>query len=268
MSTSLEGTSALALSGRVAIVTGAASGIGAASAIALAEAGARTLLVDRDAIALADVERSIGKAATSVVIDIRDDDAPRIIIDRALEAFGRIDILVNSAGVLETAAIDDVTPAHFDRVMGINVRAPYFITQAAVPHLNPGASIIFIASGNAALASANGSVYSTSKGALVSMARGVAADLAPRGIRANAISPGPIVTPLLDTALADPGVRSVIEGAVPAGRMGSASEVAALVVFLASDGSSFMHGSNIAVDGGTTAVWMPTPPGNADGGES
>jgi NAD(P)-dependent dehydrogenase (short-subunit alcohol dehydrogenase family) len=145
--------------------------------------------------------------------------------------------------------------------MGINVRGPLFLTQAALPHLAKGASIVFIASGNAVLASPNGSVYAASKGALVSLVKGLTADLAPRGIRVNAISPGPIVTPLLSAALADSEVTAALEQGVPAGRLGTPEEVAELALFLVSDVSSYVYGASFAVDGGTTAVWSPAAPG-------
>ena len=254
------------LQGRVAVVTGAASGIGAATAHALAASGARTVLVDRDGARLGDVAQPLGDTSTTVAVDLTEDAAPGQVVRTALDTHGRIDILVNCAGVLETSPAAEVTRESYDRVMGINVRAPFFLTQAVIPHLSPGSSILFVASGNAVLASPGGSIYAASKGALISLTRGIAADLAPQGVRVNAISPGPIVTPLLATALAADGVRATLESGVPAGRLGTPEEVAALAVFLASDAASYVYGANFAVDGGTTAVWSPAAPGNREDG--
>ena len=193
------------------------------------------------------------------------DDAPRRIVDAALERFGSIEVLVHAAGIFETHTVADFPRDAFDRIFAVNVRAPFFLTQAALPHLRAGASIIVIASGSAAIPSPLGSVYGASKGALVTLTRAFAAELAPRGVRANAISPGPIDTPLLATALADPEVRRGMEAALPTGRLGRADEVAGVAVFLASDAASYMHGANVAVDGATTAVWGVTAEGNPSG---
>jgi NAD(P)-dependent dehydrogenase (short-subunit alcohol dehydrogenase family) len=251
------------LHNKVAIVTGAASGIGAAIATAMIAEGARVLLVDRDGARLTSVAGGLGEQARTLEVDVTDDAAASTIVASCVDSFGRLDVVVNSAGVLETGPAESVTRQTYDRLMGINVKAPFFIVQAAIPHLRPGSSVIFIASGNAALASPGGSIYATSKGALVSMTRGLTADLSAQGVRVNCISPGPVETPLLDAALADPDVTASIIRGVPAGRLGQSEEIASAAVFLASDEASFVYGANLAIDGGTTSVWSPAAPGKA-----
>lgn len=259
-----EGVSYPGLKGRVVLVSGAASGIGEATARRLAAYGAKVVLTDIDEDRLARVADALGDAAVAVAADIRGDAAPDLVVDAAIAAFGRLDGVVNCAGILDAADIREVTRASYDNLMSINVRGPLFLTQAALRHLGPGASIAFVASGNGALATPAGAVYAASKGALITLVKGFAADLAPLGIRVNAISPGPIDTPLLDDAFSDPENRRIIEAAVPAGRAGRPEEIAEIAAFLMSDGSSYMHGSNIAADGGTTAVWSPAPLSNPE----
>lgn len=252
------------LGDRVVLVSGAASGIGEATARRLVAYGAKVVLTDVQEARLAAVADSLGSAAVAVAADIRDDGTPDLVVDRGVEAFGRLDSVVNSAGILDAAEVREVTRDSYDRLMAINVRGPFFLTQAALRHLEPGASIVFVASGNGALATPGGAIYAATKGALVTLVKGFAADLAPHGIRVNAVSPGPIDTPLLDDAFSDPENRRVIEAAVPAGRAGRPEEIAEVVAFLVSDGSTYLHGSNVAVDGGTTAVWSPAPLSNPE----
>jgi NAD(P)-dependent dehydrogenase (short-subunit alcohol dehydrogenase family) len=252
------------LKDRVVLVSGAASGIGEATARRLVAYGASVVLTDIQADRLAQVADSLGDAAVAVAADIRDDATPDLVADAAIAAFGRLDGVVNSAGILDAADVREVTRDSFDKLMAINVRGPFFLTQAALRHLGRGASVVFVASGNGALATPGGAVYAATKGALVTLVKGFAADLAPLGIRVNAVSPGPIDTPLLNDAFSDPENRRIIEAAVPAGRAGRPEEIAEVVAFLLSDGSSYLHGSNIAADGGTTAVWSPAPVSNPD----
>ena len=221
------------------------------------------LLVDRDAKGLSSVSSTIDGEHEVLVVDLLTGGVSAAIVNAALAAFKSLDILVNCAGVLETAPLEDVTTTMFDRVMSINVRAAYLLAQAVAPHLQSGSAIVNVASGNAFLASPGGSVYAASKGALVAMTRGLAADLSPRGIRVNCIAPGPIVTPLLAAALADPAIHSAIVGAVPAGRVGEPEEIAKVAAFLVSDAASYMYGATVNVDGGTTAVWSPAAPGTS-----
>ena len=251
------------LDGRRAIVTGAASGIGAAIAQSLSESGALVFLTDRNAAGLKTVAESLAGPSAQAVDDFMDDDAGERVVAAAVEAFGGVDIVINCAGVLETAPFGEMTATLFDRIMKINVRGAYTVTLAAFPYLSRGSAVVNIASGNSVLASPGGSAYATSKGALVSMTRGIAADLSPLGIRVNCICPGPIETPLLESALADPDINAMIVNAVPAGRVGLASEIAAAATFLASDAASYMYGASINVDGGTTAVWSPAAPGTS-----
>lgn len=259
-----EGASYPGLNGKVVLVSGAASGIGEAAARRLVAYGAKVVLTDVQVDRLAAVADSLGAAAVAVAADIRDDATPDLVVDAAIAAFGQLDGVVNSAGILDAADIREVTRESYDNLMAINVRGPLFLTQAALRHLGPGASVVFVASGNGALATPGGAVYAATKGALVTLVKGFAADLAPIGIRVNAVSPGPIDTPLLDDAFSDPETRRTIEAAVPAGRAGRPEEIAEIVAFLLSDGSSYMHGSNVAADGGTTAVWSPAPLSNPE----
>jgi NAD(P)-dependent dehydrogenase (short-subunit alcohol dehydrogenase family) len=241
------------LDGKVAIVTGASSGIGAAIAQAMSEAGARVLLTGRDEARLGDAARRCRGETATVAADLADEDAPRRIVGEAIGAFGRIDALVHSAGIFWPKPLEEAPLEDFDEQWRVNVRAPYALTKAALPHLGPDSSVTFVSSIAGQVAFPNSAAYCATKGAVEQLTKALAVELSPRGIRVNAIAPGNIRTPMNEELLKDPDwERMYLEG-TPYGRVGVVEDVAPLAVFLASDAARYIHGESILVDGGWAA---------------
>ncbi|MFG2196071.1 SDR family NAD(P)-dependent oxidoreductase [Streptomyces sp. NPDC048639] len=243
------------LSGKVAVVTGASSGIGAEIARAIGEAGASVVLTGRSQDRLersADAVAATGAALATVAVDVRADDAPRTIVDTAVDRFGRIDVLVHSAGIYAQASLEETTDELFDDQWFTNVRAPFRLTRAARPHLGPGAAVIFVSSMSGHVGSPDDSAYCTSKGAVELMVKALATELAPAGIRVNAVAPGNVHTPI-NRELITPEVEKEIVAATPAGRVGLVHDISPAVVYLASDASAYVVGASLPVDGGFIA---------------
>lgn len=250
------------LSGKTAVCTGATSGIGRATAIALATAGANVVAVGRDRERLKDTIAEIasaGGAAAPARFDLLDEDAPPAVVDVALQRFGGIDILASCAGIYESAGVgqaDVDTLAVVDRQWQLNTRTPYRMVEAVLPHLGDGSSITFISSTMARFGIGYGAGYSMSKGALEALMRVLAVELGPRGIRVNAISPGWVITPMNEKAREDPAIERFAVAATPVGRLGSPEELAAVVVFLASEAAAYIHGTVICAEGGYPSLPM------------
>ncbi|MFD0566448.1 SDR family NAD(P)-dependent oxidoreductase [Kitasatospora saccharophila] len=243
------------LEGKTALVTGGSSGIGLASAELMAAEGAHVFVVGRRAAELDAAVAAIGPAAaTAVVADIADPDD----LDRLYEVVrargGGLDVLFANASVARFTSLAETTEEHFDLHFGINVRGTLFTVQKALPLLNDGASVILNGSTNADSGAPAFGAYAASKAATRSFARTWAAELKGRGIRVNAVAPGPTDTPGLAGLQADPEqtaqFQQYLAGQVPLGRLARPEEIAAAVLFLASGQSSFVTGSNLYVDGG------------------
>ncbi len=250
------------VAGRVAIVTGAASGIGEASAVRLAEEGAAVICADLNSEGAAKVAADINAAggrALAYTIDISDSAQCDAIVAKAVEAYGSIDILVNNAGVNLPGVFHEVTNATIEKTLSVNVMGAMYLTRAALPHMlkNSRGSIVNMSSVNGLVSEPFLSVYSASKGAIVMFTRGIALDYAKTGIRCNAICPGWVDTPINHAHAQMLGgldhVYKTIDSFQPIGRPGTPREIANLVLFLASDEASFMTGSIVSADGGMTA---------------
>jgi dihydroanticapsin dehydrogenase len=247
---------------RIAIVTGAGSGIGKASAIRLAEEGAKVICADINLESATNTAQQIedaGFIAEGYAIDIADSHACTSLVDHSVSKYGAIEILVNNAGVNLPGVFHEVTNETIDRTLNVNVKGAMYLTRAALPYMlkNSRGSIVNMSSVNGLVSEPYLSVYSASKGAIVMFTRGIALDYAKTGIRCNAICPGWVDTPINHAHAKMLGgldhVYKTIDSFQPIGRPGTSREIANVVLFLASDESSFMTGSIVSADGGMTA---------------
>lgn len=245
------------LRGRRALVTGAARGLGAATATAFAEAGARVVLVDRLERELAATAAAIGGAATSISGDLVDRTALPALLDRSeAAAGGPIDVVVHSAGLQHREPAVEFDPGAWDRVLAVNLSAPFLLSQEIarrqVEAGIPGSHIV-IGSIASRIAIRNVAAYDATKAAVLGLVRGLALEWAEHGIRVNGIGPGYVFTELTRTLLDDPEQSRRIVGRTPLGRLGRPEEVAAAAVYLASDAAAFVTGHLLPVDGGWLA---------------
>ena len=243
------------LDGRAAIITGGDSGIGRAVAIAFAREGADVLLAylpeeEDDARDTARWVEAAGRRVVLVPGDIADQRHCQGIVERAVAEFGRLDVLVNNAAFQRTyARIEDITAEEWDRTFRTNIHAMFYLCQAAVPHMRPGAAIVNTTSIQAKDPSPQLLAYAATKGAISNFTAGLAQMLADRGIRVNAVAPGPIWTPLIPSTMPAEKAASFGQQA-PLGRAGQPKELAPAFVLLASDDGSYMTGAVVPVTGG------------------
>jgi 3-oxoacyl-[acyl-carrier protein] reductase len=245
-------THPMSLAGKVALVTGGSRGIGAAIVRKLVGDGASVAFTYVSSAEKADrlvAEIQLGGGtALAIQADSAQADAVRNAVEQTVQAFGRIDILVNNAGILLRGLVDNYTLEDFDRMFAVNVRAAFVAAQAAAAHMQRGGRIITIGSVVAGQARFPGaSVYAMTKAALAGMVRGLAVDLAPRGITVNNVQPGPTAT---DMNPLDGPHYDMVKSLVPLGRIGSGEEIAGMVAYLASPIAAYVTGSSLTIDGG------------------
>jgi 3-oxoacyl-[acyl-carrier protein] reductase len=243
----------LSLKGRVALITGAGQGIGAAVSRVFAEAGAYVALVDRDGAGVANTAQEVGLKGGDAVCfdgDVTDAFAMERIVDRVADDCGRLDILVNNAGIVRDARLEDVVDADWAQVLDVNLRGAFVCARASVPHMLKGGwgRIISAASIVARTGNFGQTAYAASKAGIIGLTRTWARELGPKGITANAVAPGFIETAMVRTVPAK--VMKDLVKRTPAGRLGRPEEVANVYLLLASDAASYMNGAVVGVDGG------------------
>jgi NAD(P)-dependent dehydrogenase (short-subunit alcohol dehydrogenase family) len=255
---------------QVAIVTGASSGIGFGTAVKLAEAGMAVLGTGRDAQKLASLEkaRNDPERLATLAIDLTQDDAPKRIVDLALARWGRIDFLINNAGIGSPKPLHETDDAMLDHFLGVMLRAPFRMARDVIPHMKPGSAIINVTSTFAVVGGMRGGAYSAAKGGLTALTTHIACQYGAAGIRCNAVAPGVTVTPMTEGRLQDPKFKRINVEMTPHQRLGTVDDIASTIAFLCSPGGSFINGQTIVVDGGwsstkylsefaLTSLWTP-----------
>lgn len=242
------------LAGKTALITGGTSGIGLETAKQFLAEGARVAITGTNPQTIEAARAELGDSVLIIRADAADVAAQKTVAAEIEKAFGKLDIVFVNAGVADLRPLENWDEAGFDRTFDINVKGPLFLIEALLPLLDNPASIILNASVNAHVGMPTTSVYGASKAALLSMTKTLSGELIGRGIRVNAVSPGPISTPLYGKlGLSEEGTRAMAAGVlaqVPAARFGHASEIAKTVIFLASDEASFIVGADLQIDGG------------------
>ena len=242
--------------GKVALVAGSGGGIGGAGAAGLAREGAAVLCADIDAAAAEATAariRDAGGRANALALDVRDRPAVDAAIAAAVSGFGRLDVLLDCAGVSQTASFLDLDPGEWNRVIAVNLTGMFHLGQAAAQQMvrqGSGGSIINVTSQLAEVARPERAAYVASKGGGRSLTQAMALELAPHGIRVNAIAPGPTLTGLTRASYADPERRRATTAQIPLGRLGEPEDIVGAILFLASDESRWVTGSTVTVDGG------------------
>jgi glucose 1-dehydrogenase len=249
---------------QVVIVTGGAQGIGRACVEAFAAEGAAVVIADIDAGGgqkAAEAVAAQGGRATFVQTDVGDAGEAQRLVDQTLEAFGRLDVLINNAGIIRTAEFLEISEADFDAVLRVNLKGVFLVGQAAARAMvrQGRGAIVNMSSANAVVAIPNQVPYVTSKGAVNQLTKVMALALADKGVRVNAIGPGSILTDLLKVVMSDDAARRRILSRTPMGRCGEPSEVAKVALFLASDDASYLTGQCIYPDGGRLALNYTVP---------
>lgn len=244
------------LNNKTALITGGNSGIGLATARLFVAEGARVVITGRNQATLEAAAKELGPNALAVAADATDIAATESAVAQAVKAFGKLDIVFANAGIAGNTPIGGTTLTAFEAVIRTNITSVFFTVQAAAPHLNDGGSIILNGSVISVLGNPGYAAYAASKAGVRGMARVMASELAPRGIRVNVVAPGAAKTPIWNgaapTAEAFAVLDQRISRSIPLGRLGEAEEVAKTVLFLASDDASNVNGAEIFVDGGST----------------
>jgi NAD(P)-dependent dehydrogenase (short-subunit alcohol dehydrogenase family) len=246
------------LKNKTALITGGNSGIGLATAKEFLEQGANVIITGRSAAALEKAKKELNGQVHTILSNTGNLNDIRNLAREVQQITPQLDVVFVNAGISKLAPIEAVTEEHFDEQFNTNVKGAYFTIQQLLPVIKDGGSIILNTSVAAHMGMATASVYSATKAALLNLARTLSTELLPRKIRVNAISPGPIATPIIDKAgLSDEqtaGFKSSIPNMVPLGRMGQPSEIAKVATFFASDDSTFVLGTELIADGGMVTL--------------
>ena len=246
---------------RTAIITGAGSGIGLATAKALSTMGFAVVGVGRDKAKLAVLESAIGYAGMVATIsaDVTAADAPERIVALALERFGRIDALVNNAGVGSPKPVHEASDADFDGMIEIMLKAPFRLIRAALPHMKDGGAVVNVTSTFAHIGGRRGGAYSAAKGGLKSLTEHMACEYGPQGIRSNCVAPGVTMTDMVRHRFEDETFKRNNVDTTPYPRLAEPEDVAAVIAFLCGPGSEMVNGQSIVVDGGWTGTKYLSP---------
>ncbi|MEX8547829.1 MAG: SDR family oxidoreductase [Mucilaginibacter sp.] len=246
------------LENKVAVITGGNSGIGLATAVLFAQQGAKVAITGRNQATLKSAAETIGQGAIGIVSDVSDLNSITAVFEEISAKLGKIDVLVVNAGVSSAAPLADFTEEQFDNISDINFKGVFFTVQRALPYLNDGASIVLTSSAMNEVGYGTYAAYSATKAAVRSLARSFSQELLERQIRVNVLSPGAIDTPFLGRNGGSKeeieGVKGYIASTIPLKRLGTSEEIAEGFLYLASDASKYMVGSELVLDGGVKTL--------------